>query len=185
MASAPSTVCSTNSRPIRTGAISSSSTSTSTAIPAPGSAPATRRDGPDSWRSSFSRAGNEELGAEPGVTLSWGREVCGRLVVAESREWLCTNGIGGFASGTVAGVLTRRYHGLFVAALTPPLGRTLLVSKLDETLEYDTARQPLFSNRWGDGNVDPHGYVELESFRLDGTTPVWTFASADALGEQR
>ena len=91
------------------------------------------------------------------MTLAWGREVCGRLGIAESREWLCTNGIGGFASCTVAGVLTRRYHGLLVAALTPPLGRTLLVSKLDETLEYDTARQPLFSNRWGDGNIDPLG----------------------------
>ena len=53
------------------------------------------------------------------MTLAWGREVCGRLGIAESREWLCTNGIGGFASGTVAGVLTRRYHGLLVAALTP------------------------------------------------------------------
>src|SRR5258706_10396777 len=159
MASAPSTVCRTNSRPIPTGATSSSSTSTSTAIPAPGSAPATRRDGPGSWRSSSSRAGSEGFGVlscgapcskgfagEPRVPLAWGGEVCGRLVVAESREWLCTNGLGGFASGTVAGVLPRRYHGLLVAALTPPLGRTLLVSKLDETLEYDTAREPLFSN---------------------------------------
>jgi predicted glycogen debranching enzyme len=119
------------------------------------------------------------------VTLAWGREVCGRLGSAESREWLCTNGIGGFASGTVAGMLTRRYHGLLVAALTPPLGRTVLVSKLDETLHYDTIRQPLFANRWGDGNVDPHGYLDLERFHLDGTTPVWTYACADALVEKR
>ena len=77
------------------------------------------------------------------MTLAWGREVWGRLESGESREWLCTNGIGGFASGTVAGLLTRRYHGLLVAALTPPLGRTVLVSKLDETLSYDTIRQPL------------------------------------------
>jgi predicted glycogen debranching enzyme len=119
------------------------------------------------------------------VTLAWGREVWGRLESGESREWLCTNGIGGFASGTVAGLLTRRYHGLLVAALTPPLGRTVLVSKLDETLNYDTIRQPLFANRWGDGNVDPHGYVDLEHFHLDGTTPVWTYACADALVEKR
>ncbi|MBM4440077.1 MAG: glycogen debranching enzyme family protein [Candidatus Rokubacteria bacterium] len=119
------------------------------------------------------------------MTLAWGREVCGRLAVAESREWLCTNGIGGFASGTVAGLTGRRYHGLLVAALDPPLGRTLLVTKVDETVEYETVRRPLFANRWRDGQVDPHGYVEIESFRLDGTTPVWTYAIADALIEKR
>ena len=119
------------------------------------------------------------------MSLTWGREVCGRLAVAESREWLCTNGIGGFASGTVAGLLSRRYHGLLVAALDPPLGRTLLVTKLDETVEYDTVRRPLFANRWGDGHVDRHGYVEIENFRLDGTTPVWTYAVGDALIEKR
>jgi predicted glycogen debranching enzyme len=119
------------------------------------------------------------------VTLTWGREVCGRLAVAETREWLCTNGIGGFASGTVAGVLTRRYHGLLVAALNPPLGRTLLVTKLDETIAYDTIRRPFFANRWTGGTVDPHGYVDVESFRLEGTTPVWTYACADALVEKR
>jgi predicted glycogen debranching enzyme len=119
------------------------------------------------------------------VAIAWGREVCGRLNIAESREWLCTNGIGGFASGTVAGVLTRRYHGLLVAALTPPLGRTVLVTKLDETVEYGAQRRALFANRWGGDNVDPHGYVEIESFRLDGTTPVWVFACGDALLEKR
>ena len=119
------------------------------------------------------------------MALAWGREVCGRLAVAETREWLCTNGIGGFASGTVAGILSRRYHGLLVAALTPPLGRTLLVTKLDETIGYDTIRRSLFANRWAGGTVDPHGYVDVESFRLDGTTPVWTYACADALVEKR
>ena len=119
------------------------------------------------------------------MSLAWGREVCGVLATAESREWLCTNGIGGFASGTVAGMLTRRYHGLLVAALNPPLGRTLLVAKLDERVEYDGLACPLFTNRWGDGSVDPHGYREIERFRLDGTTPVWTYACADALLEKR
>ena len=71
------------------------------------------------------------------MIIDWGREICGDLALAERREWLCTNGIGGFASGTVAGTLTRRYHGLLVAALKPPLGRTLLCTKVDETVEYD------------------------------------------------
>jgi len=49
-------------------------------------------------------------------------------------EWLATNGLGGFASGTVGGVPTRRYHGLLVAALTPPAKRFLLLSKYEETV---------------------------------------------------
>ncbi|MFI5339390.1 MAG: amylo-alpha-1,6-glucosidase [Candidatus Methylomirabilales bacterium] len=119
------------------------------------------------------------------MSLSWGREICGNLATAESREWLCTNGIGGFASGTVAGMLTRRYHGLLTAALKPPLGRTLLVAKLDETMEYDGLRCALFTNRWADGTVAPRGYRFLEQFRMEGTTPVWTYACADALLEKR
>jgi len=96
------------------------------------------------------------------MCVECGREVCGRLGVVESREWLCANGIGGFASGTVAGTLTRRYHGLLVAALKPPLGRTLLVAKLDETAEYDGLRAALSTNRWAGGTVAPHGYREIE-----------------------
>ncbi len=119
------------------------------------------------------------------MIADWGREICGILPTVESREWLCANGIGGFASGTVAGLLTRRYHGLLVAALKPPLGRTLLAAKVDESVEYSGLRQPLFSNRWADGTVDPHGYREIERFRLEGTTPVWTYACADALLEKR
>ena len=117
--------------------------------------------------------------------LDFGREVTRDLAVGDSREWLCTNGIGGFASGTVAGPLTRRYHGLLVAALTPPVGRTVLVTKLDETVEYAGTRAELAANRWADGAVAPDGYRHIESFRLDGTTPVWTYAVADALIEKR
>src|SRR5207245_3266862 len=61
--------------------------------------------------------------------IDFGRDVCGDLSQAESCEWLVTNGLGGYASGTVAGLLTRRYHGLLVAALKPPVGRTLLDRK--------------------------------------------------------
>ena len=119
---------------------------------------------------------------------SWvdlGREICGSLPAAEEREWLVTNGIGGFASGTVAGLLTRRYHGLLIAALKPPLGRTLLATKLDETAGYAGQDFPLFTNRWAGGTIDPQGYRLLERFHLEGTTPVWTFACADARLEKR
>ncbi|ESA35675.1 glycogen-debranching protein [Leptolyngbya sp. Heron Island J] len=116
--------------------------------------------------------------------LAFGREVCGDLATAETREWLVTNGIGGYAAGTVAGILTRRYHGLLVAALQPPLGRTLLVTKFEETV-YTDQYYDLATNRWTDGSVAPQGYQLIESFYLDGTTPVWTFALGDVLLEKR
>jgi len=117
--------------------------------------------------------------------LEWGRELCGDLDAAERREWLCTNGIGGFASATVAGTLTRRYHGLLVAAQEPPLGRTLLVAKVEERAAYIGHATAFGTNRWAGGAVDPHGYREIEHWRLDGTTPVWTYAVADAQVEKR
>jgi predicted glycogen debranching enzyme len=125
------------------------------------------------------------------MMFDFGREVCGNLAVAEAREWLVTNGIGGFASGTIAGMLTRRYHGLLMAALQPPLGRTLLLAKVDETAEYDGIYPdsghffPLYTNRWADGTLEPHGYRYLNRFHLEGTTPVWTFACANASLEKR
>ncbi len=119
------------------------------------------------------------------MRLEFGRAITGHLPSAERREWLCTNGLGGFASGTVAGTLTRRYHGLLVAALDPPLGRTLMVAKADELVSYDGLEAALGTNRWADGTVDPHGYRWLERFHLDGTAPVWTYALADALVEKR
>ncbi|MBN3910956.1 MAG: glycogen debranching enzyme N-terminal domain-containing protein [Nostoc sp. NMS1] len=119
------------------------------------------------------------------MCIEFGREICGNLDTAESREWLVTNGIGGYASGTVAGLLTRRYHGLLVAALKPPLARTLLLAKLDETVLYDNRSYSLDTNRWVDGTVSPHGYQNIERFSLEGTIPLWRFAIADALLEKR
>lgn len=100
-------------------------------------------------------------------------------------EWLVTNGRGSYASGTVSGILTRRYHGLLVAALKPPVGRYLLVAKFDEIAEYGGSSFALSSNRWADGTVDPKGYVYIESFYLDGGIPVWNYAVADAILEKR
>ena len=117
--------------------------------------------------------------------VQFGRDIAGELPAAEKREWLVTNGIGGFASGTIAGSLTRRYHGLLFAALKPPLGRTLLVSHLQEIAEYDGHRYELATCRWSGGAVSPAGHRLIESFRLDGATPVWIFAFADALVEKR
>ncbi len=119
------------------------------------------------------------------AAIDVGRDVCGSLAAGEEREWLVANGIGGFGSGTVAGSLTRRYHGLLVAALQPPVGRTLLVTKIDEVIRYGTTSAPLGTNRWSGGAVDPSGYTSIERFRLAGTTPVWSFAIDNALVEKR
>jgi glycogen debranching enzyme len=79
--------------------------------------------------------------------VQFGREVCGDLEKAEGREWLVTNGLGGYASGTVAGTATRRYHGLLVAALNPPGKRTVLVNGTDESVRYLEATHSLATNR--------------------------------------
>jgi predicted glycogen debranching enzyme len=117
--------------------------------------------------------------------VRFGREVCRNLAAAELREWLVTNGIGGFASGTIATGMTRRYHGLLIAALQPPLGRNHLVGVLDETVRYGGATYALATQRWASGALDPQGFLYLESFRLEGTTPVWAYSLADALFEKR
>jgi predicted glycogen debranching enzyme len=121
----------------------------------------------------------------PHSQVRFAREICGNLPDAESREWLVTNGIGGFASGTISGGLTRRYHGLLTAALQPPLGRTQLVAALDAIVRYSGATFALSTHRWASGAVDPQGFLYLESFHLEGATPVWTYALADALLEKR
>lgn len=104
---------------------------------------------------------------------------------AIEREWLVTNGIGGFASGTLCDTNTRRYHGLLTAAFTPPVERTLLVAALDVSVFYGTEFYTLFTHEYTDGTVDPHGYLQLESFHLDHGMPVWRYAVADALIEKR
>ena len=117
--------------------------------------------------------------------IQFGREICGDLDSAESREWLVTNGIGGYSSGTVAGSQTRRYHGLLVAALQPPVGRTELVSAIDEIVHYAGTDYSLATHRWTSGAVDPKGFLLVEDFHLEGTKPVWSYALADALLEKR
>jgi predicted glycogen debranching enzyme len=119
------------------------------------------------------------------AVIELGRAVCTDLATAEQREWLVTNGLGSFAAGTVAGLQTRRYHGLLVAALKPPGGRTYLVTKLEESATYDGRTYAFSCNRWGDGTVAPTGYRFLTSFRFAGCVPVWSYAFADAIVEKR
>ncbi|MGQ0657560.1 MAG: amylo-alpha-1,6-glucosidase [Chromatiales bacterium] len=114
-----------------------------------------------------------------------GRGVCDDLTQAERREWWLANGRGAYAAGTVAGTLTRRYHGLLVAPLDPPLGRYLVFAKADAMVTDGEREWPLFANRWASGVIAPQGYVHLQSFHLDGRMPVWQFAIGGALIEMR
>ena len=98
--------------------------------------------------------------------IHFGPDICGNLDSALSREWLETNGLGGFASSTIVGLNTRRYHGLLVAATRPPVGRMLLLSKFEETLVLGEKRFDLSANQYP-GVVHPQGHRFLKEFRLD------------------
>lgn len=98
---------------------------------------------------------------------------CTDFAAASAREWLETNGIGGFASGTISGANTRRYHGVFTPATEPPLGRITMVSKLEETLMIGEHAFELSANQYP-GNIHPQGFKFLTSFRLD-PFPVWLY----------
>ena len=103
-----------------------------------------------------------------------------------SREWLVTNGLGGYAAGTLAGVITRRYHGLLIAALPAPLGRLVMMSQLGERV-----RLPGGAVHWLSGEERHGGALSLEGanrlreVRLEAGLPVWVFHSDGVTLEKR
>jgi len=103
----------------------------------------------------------------------FGQDVCRNLELATRREWLETNGLGGFASSTIVGLNTRRYHGLLVATMRPPVERLVLLSKLEETLIIDGRRVDLSANQYP-GAIYPQGYRYLKHFR-QAPFPVFTY----------
>ena len=105
--------------------------------------------------------------------IQFDKSICADLQAALRREWLETNGLGGFASSTIVGLNTRRYHGLLVAATKPPVGRLVLLSKLEETLLIDAKPFELSANHYP-GVVHPQGFRYLKQFRLD-PFPVFTY----------
>ncbi len=104
---------------------------------------------------------------------------------ALSHEWLVTDGLGGYASGTVLGPQTRRYHGVLVAPLAPPLGRHVLVSKLEEWLEVGGQSFPLSANEFQDVTITPRGFEHLVGFELVEGVPVWRYEVAGQTLEKR
>jgi glycogen debranching enzyme len=102
-----------------------------------------------------------------------------------THEWLVTDGLGGYASGTVLGPNTRRYHGLLVAPLAPPLGRHVLLAKVEETLVAGNGSFALSANEFHDGTIHPRGFEHLVAFRLDEGVPVWDYRAAGMALEKR
>ena len=101
--------------------------------------------------------------------LQIGRDICADLNAGLDREWLVTNGIGGYASGSILGATTRSYHGLLVASMHPPVERTVMVTKVDEEVVFPDGRSFLLGvNEYQGGAIDPRGNVHLESVLLEG-----------------
>jgi predicted glycogen debranching enzyme len=90
----------------------------------------------------------------------------------DTREWLLTNGLGSFASGTISDVRTRTYHGWLFAATNPPCGRTLLFSHMEASLEVSGRVIPLGTNCWGNHEIAPQGYKLLHYFDIN-PVPQW------------
>ena len=105
--------------------------------------------------------------------IQFKQAICNNIDAALSREWLETNGLGGFASSTIIGTNTRRYHGLLVAALKPPVERFVLLSKFEETFFIEGQSFELSVNRYP-GVVHPQGFRYLKQFRLE-PFPVFTY----------
>ncbi len=107
------------------------------------------------------------------MTIQFDRQALQSLGDFTSREWIETNGLGGWASSTIAGMNTRRYHGLLVAATTPPVGRSVLISKLEETIVTDNGRIELGCNQYPN-LIHPEGYKFITSFERE-FFPTWTY----------
>src|SRR5256885_8740449 len=96
--------------------------------------------------------------------LSVDQQICSDVQTALNYEWLITNGLGGYASGSIVGATTRSYHGLLVAALHPPVERSVLVTKIDETVDFPSRSSlKLGVNEYQDGTIDPQGHNYLDT----------------------
>lgn len=120
------------------------------------------------------------------IPLSYGRQDLARLDGAVQREWLVSDGLGGFAMGSTAGLATRRYHGLLVVSRRPPGGnRMMSLVALDPTLVLGERRTQLAVHEWTSGAIDPCGHIHLESFRLKDGVPSWRWSLGDVLLERQ
>jgi predicted glycogen debranching enzyme len=127
----------------------------------------------------------------PDRSMPWPEELVEEAPVAQPaalvrREWLVTNSLGGYASGTLAGIPTRRYHGLLVAALPAPVGRTLMLGQLSEVLRLPNGLiVRLGGDRLGGEGIEPPGAGHLREFRLEAGLPIWRYEVGDYAVEKR
>lgn len=114
--------------------------------------------------------------------MIFSRNELGNFDIASDKQWIVANGLGGFASSTLTGANTSKYHGLLFASQRPPGERTLLLAKLDEEVTIDGETFHLSSNQTGNG-IYPEGYKYLQSFELR-PFPTYTFAIREVIIEK-
>ncbi|WP_327001930.1 amylo-alpha-1,6-glucosidase [Dactylosporangium sp. NBC_01737] len=113
--------------------------------------------------------------------ITFGRQVCGDLAQSSTREWLVTDGLGGYAMGTVAGLRTRRYHGLLAVAAPGGSSRMLGLAALDPVVRAGDRLFRLATDEWAGGTVAPVGHVHLAEFRLEDGVPCWRWDLGDVV----
>jgi predicted glycogen debranching enzyme len=110
-------------------------------------------------------------------------QACKNPEVSTRREWILTNRLGGFSMGTVSGINTRRYHGLLVAATSPPETRMVLLGAIDAFVQTDSSPIGLSANQYP-GAIFPQGYLYLSAFSIDGTA-IWSYRGAGFAVDRR
>ncbi|PZG02305.1 amylo-alpha-1,6-glucosidase [Micromonospora deserti] len=119
------------------------------------------------------------------IDIRFGPQVCGQLTSGATREWLVTDGLGGYATGTVSGLRTRRYHGLLVVSGDTPASRRVGLVSLDPAVLFPSgARVRLGAHEWASGDVDPRGFELLERFDLADGVPRWRWRIGDVVIER-
>src|SRR6187455_1237560 len=117
--------------------------------------------------------------------MPWNCQESSREILL-NRDWLVTNGLGGYASGSVSGAITRKYHGILIAALPAPLGRMVMWSHVSEFLRFsDEDVVSLGAEERAGGQLDLHGADYLREFRLEDGLPVWFYQVRDLVVEKR
>src|SRR2546423_1924125 len=128
---------------------------------------------------------DETLGPTVVRTIKWDGAKMPRETLLDS-EWIVTNGLGGYASGTISGAITRRYHGLLIAALPAPLGRMVMWNHVSEFLRFkDDDVVSLGAEERAGGRLDLHGADYLREFRLEDGLPIWIYHIRDVALEKR
>ena len=119
------------------------------------------------------------------MSIAFGPEACGKLEEAAAREWLVADGLGGYAMGTVAGLRTRRYHGLLVPTVGGPADRMLGLVSLEPVLVVGDTRFELATDEWSGGAISPRGHELLVTFDLEDGIPRWRWQIGDTVLERQ